>query len=87
VALVALVGGAAVAAGVLLDQLWLAFVGTAALGAAPFGLLVPALGDTGENAYRDQNFIGGMLTVFGVSPTEQDAARSEAVRTTPSFLL
>jgi hypothetical protein len=77
-----LMAAAAVATtlGVVFDLAWVLAIATVPLALAPaagFAYLTRNTKPAGR-AYRDQNYVGGILTVFGFSPTEQDAARAEA---------
>jgi hypothetical protein len=79
-ALVAVAGPGLIGLAFAFSQWWLLVPGSLAAGLAPAALFAMLTRGSRpvKNGYRDQNFIGGMLTVFGFSPTVQEAAAREA---------
>jgi hypothetical protein len=77
-AVVALVSVAAIAAGALLGQDWLAALGGFLLPWAPAGLLVPVIQRqhrrSPEGGYHDMHYLGGLLTIMGFDAAERDSA-------------
>jgi hypothetical protein len=79
-AVIAAASPVSIGLGLVLGQWWLLVLGSLVAGIAPVVLLSLMVGPARPmtNGYRDMNYIGGILTVFGFSPTEQDAAAREA---------
>jgi hypothetical protein len=67
---------ALIAAGILTSEWWLVTVGSLMLPIAAVAGFSRLLGPARplKRGYRDQSYIGGLLTVFGFSPTDQDTA-------------
>ena len=78
-----LIGSVLTGVGLALNSFPIALLGVPFFAVIPPLLFLPLWRDIdrrprGNGGYRDQGFLGGFLTVFGVSPTEQYAAASEA---------
>jgi hypothetical protein len=77
----ALSGLAALAAGIVLTQDWLAMLGALVTGLSPLWMLVPVLRappDPSRRGYSDMNDLGAFLTIFGFTVKERDAAFSRS---------
>lgn len=77
IALLVIVGAGLIGLGAVSEQPWIAMLGIVPLACLPWALLLPALRISRyrrpQNGFRDMNFLGGWMAIWGVTAAERDA--------------